>query len=233
MFNTPVPNTEAPHISTLSPSALSFDPTLYVITDSTYNVEESLLEVVEATCRGGASLLQLREKELNYDAYLARARKVKAITDQYHIPLIIDDQVYVAQACGAAGVHVGEHDTSVAACRRILGPDAIIGATAKTIEAAQAAEAAGASYLGTGAIFPTTTHVITRLTPVATLDAICRAVSIPVVAIGGLNADNIHVLQNSPIAGIAVVSAVMRADDPYAVTQELRARYLAMCNSEG
>lgn len=146
--------------------------------------------------------------------YLALAQQVKAVTDRWNVPLIIDDRVDVALACDAAGVHVGASDLPVAVCRKLLGPDKIVGATAKTVEAAKASYADGASYLGTGAIYPTTTHVTTKLTPVSTLNEICRAVPIPVVAIGGLNADNMGVLKNSPIAGVAIVSVVMKADDP-------------------
>lgn len=200
---------------------MHFDPTLYVITDSTYHTPDSLLSAVDAACAGGATLVQLREKDCGGREYLALAHRVKAVTDRYGVPLIIDDRADVALACDAAGVHVGAGDLPVADCRRLLGPDKIVGATAKTVEAAEAAYADGASYLGTGAVFPTTTHVTTKITPIETLDAICRAVPIPVIAIGGLNHENMDVLANSPIAGVAVVSAVMKAADPRAATQAL------------
>ena len=195
---------------------MKFDPTLYVITDSTYHTTETLLHAVEEACRGGATLIQLREKETGGRAYLELAQQVKAVTDRFQIPLIIDDRVDVAIACDAAGVHVGASDLPVAVCRKLLGPDKIVGATAKSVEAAKAAYEDGADYLGTGAIFPTTTHVTTKVTPVSVLNDVCRAVPIPVVAIGGLNADNMDVLSESPIAGVAVVSAVMKAADPAA-----------------
>ena len=207
---------------------MQFDPTLYVITDSTYHTDETLLRAVDEACAGGASLIQLREKDTGGRAYLALAQRVKAVTDKYNVPLIIDDRVDVALACDAAGVHVGASDLPVAVCRRLLGPDKIVGATAKSVEAAKAAYADGADYLGTGAIFPTTTHVTTKLTPVSTLDEICRTVPIPVVAIGGLNADNMDVLAHSPIAGVAIVSAVMKADDPRAAAAHIREKVLAM-----
>ena len=207
---------------------MQFDPTLYVITDSTYHTAETMLRAVEQACAGGATLIQLREKESGGRDYLALAQRVKQVTDRFGVPLIIDDRADVALACDAAGVHVGATDLPVAVCRRLLGPDKIVGATAKTVEAAKAAYADGASYLGTGAIYPTTTHVTTRITPVETLDEICRAVPIPVVAIGGLNADNMGVLANSPIAGVAVVSAVMKADDPRAAAEHIKNTYLAM-----
>ena len=207
---------------------MQFDPTLYVITDSTYHTDETLLHAVDQACAGGATLIQLREKDSGGRAYLALAQRVKAVTDRYNVPLIIDDRVDVALACDAAGVHVGASDLPVAVCRRLLGPDKIVGATAKSVEAAKAAYEDGADYLGTGAIFPTTTHVTTKITPVETLNEICRTVPIPVVAIGGLNADNMDVLAGSPIAGVAVVSAVMKADDPRAAAAQNKKKVLAM-----
>lgn len=207
---------------------MQFDPTLYVITDSTYHTTETLLHAVDEACAGGATLIQLREKDGGGRDYLALAQQVKAVTDHWNVPLIIDDRVDVALACDAAGVHVGASDLPVAVCRRLLGPDKIVGATAKAVEAAQAAYADGASYLGTGAIYPTTTHVTTKLTPVSTLNEICRAVPIPVVAIGGLNADNMGVLADSPIAGVAIVSAVMKADDPRAAAAHILETFRAM-----
>lgn len=207
---------------------MQFDPTLYVITDSTYHTTETLLHAVDRACAGGATLIQLREKDAGGRDYLELAQQVKQVTDRWKVPLIIDDRVDVAIACDAAGVHVGASDLPVAVCRKLLGPDKIVGATAKTVEAAQAAYADGADYLGTGAIYPTTTHVTTKLTPVSTLDEICRAIPIPVVAIGGLHADNMDVLANSPIAGIAVVSAVMKAEDPSAAAAQIKEKFFAM-----
>ena len=207
---------------------MQFDPTLYVITDSTYHTTETLLHAVDEACAGGATLIQLREKDTGGRDYLALAQQVKAVTDKYGVPLIIDDRVDVAIACDAAGVHVGASDLPVAVCRRLLGPDKIVGATAKSVEAAKAAYEDGADYLGTGAIYPTTTHVTTRITPVETLDEICRTVPIPVVAIGGLNADNMDVLADSPIAGVAIVSAVMKADDPRAAAAHIKEKVLAL-----
>ena len=202
---------------------MKFDPTLYVITDSTYHTAETLLHAVEEACKGGATLIQLREKDTGGRSYLELAGK--AVTDRFQVPLIIDDRVDVAIACDAAGVHVGASDLPVAVCRKLLGPDKIVGATAKTVEAAKAAYEDGADYLGTGAIFPTTTHVATKVTPVSVLNDVCRAVPIPVVAIGGLNADNMDVLSESPIAGVAVVSAVMKAADPAAAAAHIKEKF--------
>lgn len=207
---------------------MTFDPTLYVITDSTYHTPETLCNAVEQACRGGATLIQLREKDACDRDCLALAQQVKKITDFFHVPLIIDDRIGIAIACDAAGVHVGADDLPVSVCRRLLGADKIVGATAKTVETAKAACTDGASYLGTGAIYPTTTHVTTRITPVTVLNEICQAAPIPVIAIGGLNAENMDVLRDSPIAGIAVVSAVMKAVDPCAATKELKRKFQAM-----
>lgn len=198
------------------------DLSLYLVTDSTYHTEESLLHTVEEACKGGVTLVQLREKNTGGRYYLEKACKIREITDRYQIPLIIDDRVDVAMACGAAGVHVGASDLPVAEVRRLLGPDKIVGATAKTVEAAQKAYQDGADYLGVGAIYPTTTKVTTVLTKVSTLSAICKAVPIPVVAIGGLNLGNMDILKGSGANGIAVVSAIMKAEDPKKAAEELR-----------
>lgn len=199
-----------------------FDLSLYLVTDSTYHTEESLLYTVEEACKGGVTLVQLREKNVGGREYLEKACKIREITDRYQIPLLIDDRVDVAIACGAAGVHVGASDLPVAEVRRILGPDKIIGATAKTVEAAKKAYADGADYLGVGAIYPTTTKVTTVITEVSTLSDICKAVPIPVVAIGGLNLDNMGILKGSGANGIAVVSAIMKAKDPKQTAKQLR-----------
>ncbi len=158
------------------------------------------------------------------------ALKVKKITDAYKLPLIIDDRVDVALACGAAGVHVGQSDLPVWAARKLLGPERIVGATTKTPEQAKRAIKEGASYLGVGAIYPTTTKVITVLTKVSTLNEICAISSVPVVAIGGLNCENMDVLKDSPIQGAAVVSAIMKSDDPESAAAALRTKILSMRN---
>ena len=193
-----------------------FDPTLYFITDSTEYTGEEFLRRVKAGLEGGATLLQLREKDRSTREYIETAEKVHELTRAYNVPLIIDDRLDVALAVGAEGVHLGQSDMPVATARRIAGPDMIIGATAKTVEQAKEAEAQGADYLGVGAIYPTTTHVKTKITPVSTLDAICKEVSIPVNAIGGLNKTNLGVLEGVGISGICVVSAIMKASDPEA-----------------
>ena len=202
----------------------NFDPSLYFITDSTNYSEEEFLRRVEQALLGGATLVQLREKEKSTREYIELAEKVHAITKRYNVPFIIDDRVDVALAIDAEGVHVGTNDMHVATARRLMGADKIVGATAKTVPWAMEAYEQGADYLGVGAIFPTTTKVITVLTAVETLRDICNTVPIPVNAIGGLNKDNIDVLAGVPIAGICVVSAIMKADDPKLAAQELKAR---------
>lgn len=197
------------------------DTTMYFITDSTFCGEEEFLHRVEDALRGGVTLLQLREKNKTTREYIDLAEKVHALTVKYNVPLIIDDRIDVAMAVDAEGVHLGQSDMPVATARKILGDDIIIGATTKTVPQALEAYEQGADYLGVGAIYPTTTKVKTVLTSVETLADICRAVPIPVNAIGGLNKDNIDVLKDADIAGICVVSAIMKADSPYDATIEL------------
>ena len=199
----------------------NFDPSLYFITDSSGYEEEEFLWRVEQGLLGGATLLQLREKERTTREYIALAEKVHAIARKYHVPLIIDDRVDVALAVDAEGVHVGASDMPVAMARKLMGTGKIVGATAKTVPQARDAYAQGADYLGVGAIYPTTTKVKTVLTSTDTLRKICDAVPIPVNAIGGLNRDNIGVLTGIPIAGICVVSAIMKASDPNQAAAEL------------
>lgn len=201
----------------------NLDTSLYFITDSTGFTEEEFLRRTEAALRGGVTLLQLREKDKTTREYLALAQRVHALTRKYNVPLIIDDRVDVALAIEAEGVHLGQSDLPIDLARRILGPDKIIGATAKTVPQAKEAHAQGADYLGVGAIYPTTTKVKTILTSTDTLRDICNAVQIPANAIGGLNRDNIDILAGIPIAGICVVSAIMKADDPEKAAAELKA----------
>ena len=194
---------------------------LYLVTDSTGLEEEVFLQKVEAALQGGVTILQLREKEKSTREYMELATKVHAITKKYGVPLIIDDRVDVALAIDAEGVHVGQSDMPVDIARKLMGPEKIVGATTKTVEQAKEAYEKGADYLGVGAIYPTTTKVKTVLTSVDTLRDICNAVPIPANAIGGLNKDNIHVLKGAPIAGICVVSAIMKAQDSGTATNEL------------
>jgi thiamine-phosphate pyrophosphorylase len=206
----------------------NLDTTLYFITDSTTVPEERFLPVVEAACKGGATIIQLREKDKSTREYMQLAEAVHAITSRYNIPLIIDDRVDVALAIGAEGVHVGQSDMPVHVARKLMGEGKIVGVTAKTVPQALEAYEQGADYLGCGAIYPTTTHVKTVITPVETLKEVVKAVPIPVNAIGGLNKDNIFVLKGSGIAGICAVSAIMKAADPESAARELKEAFLKL-----
>ena len=183
---------------------------LYAVTDRAWTGRQTLLEQLEAALQGGVTLVQLREKDLDPAAFLAEALEVKALCRRYHVPLILNDQVDLALACGADGVHVGSEDLPVAHIRRRAGPDFIIGATA-----------AGANYLGVGAVFPSPTKPgAQRLTP-EELGGICASVSIPAVAIGGIGPSNLAQLKGSGAAGIAVVSSLFGAEDIQAAAQAL------------
>ena len=210
---------------------MKFDSSMYFITDSTNYSEEEFLYRVEQALMGGVTLLQLREKDKTTREYIDLAKKVHTLTKKYNVPLIIDDRVDVALAIDAEGVHVGQSDMPVSTARKLMGDDKIVGATTKTVEQAVEAYAQGADYLGVGAIYPTTTKVKTVLTSTETLGNICSAVPIPVNAIGGLNKDNIDGLKSIPIAGICVVSAIMKADNPKqaAIQLKARAKELGVC----
>lgn len=195
---------------------------LYFITDSTKYDEEEFLADVFAALRGGVDLIQLREKDISDDEVYERALKIKKEADKYDTPLIIDDRVYVAKELGV-GVHLGDEDMAVKDARAILGDDAIIGASVKTVDRAYEAESEGASYFGTGALFPTQTKVITRHTSLETFRAVKKSVALPVYAIGGINERTLPELAGEDFDGICVVSAIQYAEDPEAAVKKLRA----------
>ena len=192
---------------------------LYLVTHRYQDSVESFLEKVETACRSGVTIVQLREKNLTTNQYYQLAKKVKEITDAYQVPLIIDDRLDVCLAVDAAGLHIGDDELPVPVARQVLGPDKILGVTAKTVKRALEAEEGGANYLGTGAIFPTTTKENAPITLISTLKTICQRVAIPVVAIGGLTSENIDQLIGTGIAGVAVVRDLMQAEDIEAKTQ--------------
>ena len=192
---------------------------LYLVTNRYQDSLESFLEKVETACRSGVTIIQLREKNLTTNQYYQLAKEVKEITDAYQVPLIIDDRLDVCLAVDAAGLHIGDDELPVSVARQVLGPDKILGVTAKTVERALEAEESGADYLGTGAIFPTTTKENAPITLISTLKTICQTVAIPVVAIGGLTSENIDQLIGTGIAGVAVVRDLMQAEDIEAKTQ--------------
>ncbi len=194
---------------------------VYAVTDRTWLNENTLEQQVEQAIKGGATLIQLREKELSYTAFLEQAIQLKKVTDKYHIPLIINDNVDVAKAVNAEGVHVGQKDMETGVVRQKLGENKIIGVSVQTVEQALLAQKQGADYLGVGAVFSTSTKLDASEVSFETLQKICDAVSIPVVAIGGINAQNIMQLKNSGIDGVAVVSAIFAQKDIIQATKEL------------
>lgn len=199
----------------------NFNTELYFITDSTGFSEEEFLGRIESALSGGVKLLQVREKNKSTREYIDIVLKVHKLTQKYNVPLIVDDRVDVVLATDVEGVHLGQSDMRIDTARRILGEDKIIGATTKTVAQAKEAYVQGADYLGVGAIYPTTTKVKTVITKTETLDEICKAVPIPVNAIGGLNKDNLEVLKGIDIAGICVVSAIMKSDNPKLAAEEI------------
>ena len=192
---------------------------LYLVTNRYQDSLENFLEKVETACRSGVTIIQLREKNLTTNQYYQIAKQVKEITDAYQVPLIIDDRLDICLAVDAAGLHIGDDELPVSVARKVLGPEKILGVTAKTVKRALEAETWGADYLGTGAIFPTTTKENAPITLISTLKTICQTVAIPVVAIGGLTSENIDQLIGTGIAGVAVVRDLMQAEDIEAKTQ--------------
>ena len=205
---------------------------LYLVTARYDWKEEDFLKKVEEACRSGVTLVQLREKECSTREYYELATKVKDITDKYHIPLIIDDRVDVCLAVDASGVHIGADELPVEVVRNMIGNDKILGVTAKTVERALEAEKHGADYLGVGAIYPTTTKVITQPTSIETLRKIATTVSIPIVAIGGIKEDNMEPLKGTGIAGVAIVSEIMKADNIQEKCQSLRKKVTEILGGE-
>ena len=193
---------------------------LYLVTNRYQDPLETFLKKVEQACQSGVTMIQLREKQLTTNQYKKQEKIVKQITDTYQVPLIIDDRLDVCLAVDAAGLHIGDDELPVSVARQVLGTEKILGVTAKTVKRALEAEKSGADYLGTGAIFPTTTKENAPITLISTLKDICQTVNIPVVAIGGLTCENIHQLSGTDIAGIAVVRDLMQARDIEKRTQE-------------
>lgn len=203
--------------------------TLYAVTDRKWLKEgQTLAGQVEQAILGGVTVVQLREKHADLEAFLALAREVKSVTDRYQVPLIINDNLEVALAVDAAGIHVGQEDLAADAVRQRIGDKKVLGVSAQTVEQALAAERAGADYLGVGAVFPTSSKADAVEVDFATLQAICRAVQIPVVAIGGITADNMTELQDSGIVGVAVISAIFSQPDVKAAAQRLAAQWSRM-----
>ena len=205
------------------------DLAVYAVTDRKWlKEEETLAQQVEKAIQGGATIIQLREKHLRDEEFLAQAQAVKQVTDRYGVLLIINDNVDVAIAVDAAGVHVGQEDMGAGEVRRRLGPQKILGVSAQTVAHALAAQAAGADYLGVGAVFPASSKDDAVEVDKETLQAICEAVEIPAVAIGGITADNMTQLQGTGIVGVAVISAIFGQPDVKLAAQILAQQWRAM-----
>ena len=201
---------------------------LYAVTDSAWLHGRTLASCVREALAGGATFIQLREKHMSTDELVEEAKTILPICREARVPFLIDDDVEAARLVGADGVHVGQSDTACAEARRILGPDAIVGVSAQTVEQAVAAEQAGADYLGVGALIPTPTKPdAVDVTP-EELARICRAVGIPVVGIGGLHLSTVDILDGTGAAGAAVVSAIFAAEDIEGDTRELAGKLSRM-----
>lgn len=195
---------------------------LYAVTDSRWLNGNSLAEVVEKALAGGVTCVQLREKHLPFDEFLRTAKEIKALCKNSHVPFIVDDNLDIALACDADGLHIGQNDMPAAKARQLLGPDKFLGVSAQTAQQAVTACRDGADYLGVGAVFPTGTKTDAVEVPLDMLKTITAAVDIPVVAIGGINADNIAQLSGTGIAGAAVVSAIFAQKDIKKAAANLR-----------
>lgn len=194
--------------------------TLYAITDRSWLQGRSLAQDVEQAILGGSTIIQIREKNISDDEYIKRASEILPVCQKYNIPLIINDRVSVAKALGC-GVHLGASDGDIKQAREILGKDAIIGATAKTIETAKLAEESGADYIGSGAVFGSKTKTDAKPMNLEFFAEICKSVNIPVVAIGGINQNNAFKLKNTGLAGICAVSGIFAQQDIKKATQNL------------
>ncbi|MFT4143663.1 MAG: thiamine phosphate synthase [Mobilitalea sp.] len=194
---------------------------LYVVTDRTWLGENNLAQQVEEIVRAGATFVQLREKDLDFDNFVKEGIALKKITDHYNVPFVINDNIEVALAIDADGVHVGQSDLSAQEVRTRIGEHKILGVSAQTVEQALLAEQQGADYIGVGAVFSTSTKNDADDVSYAALKAICEAVHIPVVAIGGINEHNILKLSDSKVDGVAVISAIFAKTDIVAATEEL------------
>lgn len=207
------------------------DLLLYAVTDRHWLKDETLENQVEKALQGGATFLQLREKSLDDDIFLAEAKEIQKLCKKYQVPFVINDNVDIALAIDADGVHVGQSDMEALDVRKRLGPDKIIGVSAQNVQQALLAQKHGADYLGVGAVFPTGSKDDAEDVSFETLKAICQAVDIPVIAIGGITKENVSELKGSGICGIAVISAIFAQKDIKAATKELKTRTMDMVQS--
>ena len=195
---------------------------LYAVTDRAWLNGETLYEQVEKAIKGGVTFVQLREKNLDEESFLNEASEIQNLCRKYNVPFVINDNVKIAKKINADGVHVGQSDMKAGNVREILGEDKILGVSVQTVEQALLAEKEGADYLGVGAVFPTGSKADAEDVSYETLKEICKAVNIPVVAIGGISADNVLTLKESGISGIAVISAIFAAVDIELATKNLK-----------
>ena len=207
------------------------DLLLYAVTDRSWLNGDTLYHQVEQTLEGGATFIQLREKELDEEHFLEEAREIKELCKKYHVPFVINDNVDIALAMDADGVHVGQSDMEAGDVRAKLGPDKIIGVSAQTVEQALLAQERGADYLGVGAVFHTGSKADAQDVSHDTLKAICEAVDIPVIAIGGIGKGNVMELAGKGLCGIAVISAIFAQSDIQAATEELKSLTEKMVNA--
>lgn len=207
------------------------DLLLYAVTDRSWLQGKTLYQQVESALKGGTTFVQLREKQLDEAHFLEEALELQQLCRSYGVPFVINDNVELARKIDADGVHVGQSDMEAGDVRALLGPDKIIGVSAQTVEQAVRAQQRGADYLGVGAVFPTGSKDDAVEVPHETLKAICQAVTIPVIAIGGIGPKNVHELASSGICGIAVISAIFAQSDIEAATRELKTLTAAMVNS--
>ncbi|MGI6109300.1 MAG: thiamine phosphate synthase [Eubacteriaceae bacterium] len=206
------------------------DLLLYAVTDRSWLGEKTLRQQVEEVLEGGATMIQLREKDLDHEHFREEAMEIKALCRRFNVPFLLDDDVDLTLSVNADGVHVGQSDMKAADVRSLLGPDRILGVSAQTVDQALEAERQGADYLGVGAVFPTGTKTDAQAVSYETLSAICKAVRIPVVAIGGICKDNVSKLAGSGIDGVAVVSALFAQPDPAAAAAELKQQVSGVCS---
>lgn len=195
---------------------------LYAVTDRAWTGKQTLTEQVEDALKGGVTCVQLREKHLNDPAFLQEAEEIGALCRKYQVPFIVNDNVEVAIACHADGVHVGQEDLEADRVRELVGPDMMIGVSAHTVEEARKAVENGADYLGLGSVFATTTKDDVDVMPRSVLEDICAAVDVPIVAIGGIHEDNLLQLKGSGVDGVALVSAIFSAENIEQTCRELR-----------
>lgn len=206
---------------------------LYAVTDRAWTVKQTLYQQVEAALKGGVTCVQLREKKLDEAEFLREARDICALCRRYEVPFIVNDNVDIAVACGADGIHVGQEDLAAGEVRRRVGERMILGVSVHTVEEARQAVRDGADYLGLGTVFPTSTKTDVDVMPGDTLRSICEAVDVPIVAIGGLNRDNILQLSGSGVDGVALVSAIFSAENIEKSCRELRELSEKMVNAVG